>query len=77
MSKLYNIAFKGEVAEGFDVGEVRASFSERFRKTDEVIEQLFSGTAITLAKDYTHKRDQKGPFCPSREKGDTLFRRHG
>jgi len=51
MSKLYNIAFKGEVAEGFDEGEVRASFSERFRKTDEVINQLFSGNAITLAKD--------------------------
>ncbi len=48
---LYNIAFKGEIAEGFDPGEVRANFSERFRKTDEVIEQLFSGTAITLAKD--------------------------
>ena len=50
MSKLYNIAFKGEVAEGFAEGDVRASFSERFRKTDEVIDQLFSGTAITLAK---------------------------
>ena len=48
---LYNIAFKGEIAEGFDPGEVRASFSERFQQTDEVIDQLFSGTAITLAKD--------------------------
>jgi hypothetical protein len=51
MSKLYNIAFKGEVADGFAEGDVRASFAERFRKTDEVIDQLFSGTAITLAKD--------------------------
>ncbi len=51
MGKLYNIAFKGEVAEGFAVGDVRASFSERFRKSEEVIDQLFSGTAITLAKD--------------------------
>ena len=51
MSKLYNIAFKGEVADGFDESDVRASFAERFRKTDEVIDQLFSGTAITLAKD--------------------------
>ncbi len=50
MDKLYNIAFKGEVAEGFSVGDVRASFSERFRKADDVIDQLFSGTAITLAK---------------------------
>ena len=51
MSKLYNIAFKGEVADGFAESDVRASFAERFRKTDEVIDQLFSGTAITLAKD--------------------------
>ena len=51
MGELYNIAFKGEIAEGFDVDDVRASFSERFRKTDEVIDQLFSGAAITLAKD--------------------------
>ena len=50
MDKLYNIAFKGEVAEGFSVGDVRTSFSERFRKADDVIDQLFSGTAITLAK---------------------------
>lgn len=50
MSKLYNIAFKGEVAEGFDVSAVRASFSARFQKTGAVIDQLFSGAAITLAK---------------------------
>ncbi len=50
MDKLYNIAFKGEVAEGFSVEDVRASFSERFSKTDDVIDQLFSGTAITLAR---------------------------
>ncbi len=50
MGKLYNIAFKGEVAECFSVEDVRASFSERFSKTDDVIDQLFSGTAITLAR---------------------------
>ncbi len=50
MSKLYNIAFRGEVAEGFDESDVRASFSERFRKSDEIIDQLFSGDAITLAR---------------------------
>jgi len=50
MGKLYNIAFKGEVAEGFSVGDVRANFSERFSKPDDVIDQLFSGTAITLAR---------------------------
>jgi hypothetical protein len=50
MGKLYNIAFKGEVAEGFDAGEVRASFAERFKRGDDVIDQIFSGSPITLAK---------------------------
>ena len=50
MGKLYNIAFRGEIAEGFDESDVRASFSDRFRKSGTVIDQLFSGAAITLAK---------------------------
>jgi hypothetical protein len=50
MSELYNIAFKGEVAEGFDEGEVKAGFAERFKRSDDVIDQIFSGSPITLAK---------------------------
>ena len=50
MGKLYNIAFKGEIADGFDVGDVKASFSERFKRDDDVIDQIFSGSPITLAK---------------------------
>jgi hypothetical protein len=50
MVKLYNIAFKGEIADGFDAGDVKASFSERFKRGDEVIDQIFSGSPITLAK---------------------------
>ena len=50
MGKLYNIAFKGEIAEGFEAREVKASFSERFKRGDDVIDQIFSGSPITLAK---------------------------
>ena len=50
MGKLYNIAFKGEIAEGFAARDVKASFSERFNRGDDVIDQIFSGSPITLAK---------------------------
>ena len=50
MGKLYNIAFKGEIADGFEAGDVKASFSERFNRGNEVIDQIFSGSLITLAK---------------------------
>jgi hypothetical protein len=50
MSKLYNIAFKGEVTEGHDVVDVKTSFAERFQKSGVVIDQIFSGAPITLAK---------------------------
>ena len=50
MGKLYNIAFKGEIADGFEPGDVKASFSERFNRGDDVIDQIFSGSPITLAK---------------------------
>ena len=50
MSDLYSIAFKGEVADGFDEEDVRASFSVRLQKGDDVIQKLFSGSPVTLAK---------------------------
>jgi len=51
MSKRYNIAFKGEVADGFTVADVRNSFVAHFKKNDDVIERLFSGSACTIGKD--------------------------
>ena len=51
MGKRYNIAFKGEVAAGFDVDEVKTTFAERFRKSDSAVDRIFSGDPITLAKD--------------------------
>ena len=51
MGKLYNIAFKGEVAEGFTVEDVRNNFIEQFQKDGHIIDRLFSGSACTLGKD--------------------------
>ena len=51
MGNKYCIAFKGEVAEGHSVGDVRASFAERLNKGDDVVDKLFSGSMITLARD--------------------------
>ena len=35
--KICRIAFKGEVADGYAEGDVRASFAVRFQKGDDVI----------------------------------------
>ena len=51
MSKLYRVAFKGEVVAGCPVSEVKASFCRRFGKTPETIERIFGGEIKTLAKD--------------------------
>ena len=56
MDKLFNIAFKGEVAEGFSVEEVRSNFADRFQKDEAVIERLFSGASFTLAKELDYDR---------------------
>ena len=50
MGNKYSIAFRGEVAEGFTVSEVRANFAEGLQKGDDIIDRLFSGKFVTLAK---------------------------
>ena len=50
MGKLFNIAFRGEIADGFSVDDVRSNFAERFRKDENIIARLFSGSSFTLAK---------------------------
>lgn len=50
MSGLYSISFRGEVAEGHTVDDVRGRFADRFQKGDDVINRLFSGNVVTLAK---------------------------
>lgn len=56
MGKFFNIAFKGEVAEGYSVEDVRNNFAERFNKEEEVIDRLFSGASFTLAKQLDYDR---------------------
>jgi len=56
MGKLFNIAFRGEVADGFSIEDVRSNFAERFHKDEEVIDRLFSGASFTLAKELDFDR---------------------
>jgi len=56
MAGLFNIAFKGEVADGFSSGDVRELFEQRFPNNHDVIEHLFSGAAVTIAKNMDWER---------------------
>ncbi len=51
MGNKYRIAFRGEVAEGFSEQEVRATLAARLNRGDEIIDRMFSGNLVTLAKD--------------------------
>ncbi len=51
MPELFNIAFKGEVAEGFSAGDVRNLFARRFPNNQDVVDHLFSGASVMIAKD--------------------------
>ena len=50
MTRLFNIAFKGEVAEGFSADAVRDLFTQRFPDNQDVVDHLFSGASVTIAK---------------------------
>ncbi len=56
MASQYRLAFRGEVAEGYRVEDVRAGFSKRLNKSDDVIDRLFSGKPVTLAKNLEWQR---------------------
>jgi hypothetical protein len=56
MDNLFKIAFRGEVADGFSLNDVRSNFARRFRKDEEIIDRLFSGASFTLAKDLDFDR---------------------
>ncbi len=56
MGHLYSISFQGEVADGFSLSDVKASFAERFKKGDDVIARLFSGNVVFLAKNISPQR---------------------
>ena len=50
MGRQFNIAFKGEVADGFSPDEVRRRFAKSTRSDANVLDRLFSGKAVTLAR---------------------------
>ena len=56
MGHLYSISFNGEVADGFDLTDVKASFAARFRKGDDIIERLFSGNTVLLARNIASEK---------------------
>jgi hypothetical protein len=56
MSKLFNIAFKGEVAHGYSPVDVRGLFARRFPHNRNVIDHLFSGEPVTIAKNMDWER---------------------
>jgi hypothetical protein len=56
MARSYNISFKGEVLEGFTLPDVKANFAKRFKKGDDVIDRLFSGDDVLLAKGIAPER---------------------
>lgn len=47
----YDIFFRGEILEGFELDAVKASISQLFKASPEKTEQLFSGKVIPLRKD--------------------------
>ena len=49
MSGLYSIAFRGEVADGHSVEDVRLQLAARLEKGDDVLDQMFSGDFVMLA----------------------------
>ena len=56
MGKLYSITFSGQVADGFTLTDVKQSFAQRFGKSEDVIERLFTGNTVTLAKNIAADR---------------------
>ena len=46
----YNIIFRGEIAEGKDIGEVKKNLASLFKVNDEKIEKLFSGRPVNIKK---------------------------
>lgn len=55
----YNIIFRGEIAEGQDIEEVKKNLAALFKVTDEKIEQLFSGRPVRIKKKVDHATANK------------------
>ena len=56
MSDHFRVGFRGEIVDGLDPADVRQMFAERFGKSDDAVERVFSGKPVTLAKDLSQKK---------------------
>ncbi len=50
MSDTYEVAFRGEIAEGADLQQVRQNIGKMFKADDAKLDQLFSGKRIVIKK---------------------------
>ena len=67
----YRVLFKGEIAEGQELGTVKKNLTQVFKTSPERIEKLFTGRLITLnqnidyakAKEYSDELTNAGALC--------------
>ena len=67
----YRVLFKGEIAEGQELGTVKKNLTQVFKTSPERIEKLFTGKLITLnqnidyakAKEYSDELTNAGALC--------------
>jgi hypothetical protein len=50
MAATFNVIFRGDIAPGFTVDQVKTSFEQLFRLTPEKASQLFAGRPVVLKK---------------------------
>ena len=55
----YYVIFRGEVAEGFEVDEVKKNLASILEEDDEAIEDLFSGRTLVIKRDPSLSQCQK------------------
>lgn len=59
MSNFYHIIFSGEVAEGFEISEVKEKLTVMLKEDSETIEKLFSGKRHIIKKDADQQKCKK------------------
>jgi hypothetical protein len=59
MSSLFQIVFKGELLDGFDLAVVKASAARRLKAAPEQIDRVFSGTRAILKKGLDEELSQR------------------
>jgi len=53
-SERFNLVFSGDLARGADLAQAKKNLGRLFKISDEKVEALFSGKAITLKKNLIH-----------------------